>query len=312
MQSAYAMVAEEAPWFLTGAFFVLGTIVGSFLNVCIHRIPRHESVVHPGSRCGCGAPIRWHDNIPILGWVLLGGKARCCGRRFSARYPLVELGTGVLFAVCWMEMPGPAAAVTAMVFGCMLLTGALIDLDHMIIPDRFSVGLAVLGLLLAVVFPTLHLEAGERSGYWLIDGLRGLGVSVTGLLIGSALILWVGILSELVLRREAVGFGDVKLMGGIGAFCGWQGAVFALFGGAVIGTVVLGLAGVLRVLRVLPRGVEPRPRERVAMAAEESPPQPGEIPFGPALAAGAILYHLALREAVDAHFAEISRLLELF
>ena len=112
----FAAVAAAFPWFLPLVAFVLGACVGSFLNVCIHRIPAGQSVVRPGSHCACGAPIRWYDNIPILSWFFLRGRARCCGRRFSFRYPLVEALTAALSLACWLLFP-PAKALGGALFG---------------------------------------------------------------------------------------------------------------------------------------------------------------------------------------------------
>ena len=102
----FSTLHAALPWFFPLAAFVFGTCVGSFLNVVIHRQPRKESVVTPGSHCGCGQPIRWFDNVPVLSWFLLRGRARCCGRPFSFRYPAVELLTGLLFAACALRQPG--------------------------------------------------------------------------------------------------------------------------------------------------------------------------------------------------------------
>src|SRR5687768_11038781 len=142
----YAQFAAAFPWFFPTAVFLIGTCIGSFLNVVIYRVPKKESVVSPGSHCGCGAPIKWHDNIPILSWLLLRGRARCCGRRFSFRYPFVELVTGALFVLCWLKYP-PAAAACGALFISALIAATFIDLDHFIIPEVFTFGLAIAGIV---------------------------------------------------------------------------------------------------------------------------------------------------------------------
>src|ERR1700690_1792567 len=105
--STFREVHLLMPWFFPTAAFLFGAIIGSFLNVCIHRIPAGQSIVRPGSHCACGAPIAWYDNIPILSWLLLRGRARCCGRPFSARYLLVEILTAALFLACWLRLSAP-------------------------------------------------------------------------------------------------------------------------------------------------------------------------------------------------------------
>lgn len=281
---------------------VFGACVGSFLNVVIYRLPKEESIVTPGSHCACGQPIAWHDNIPILSWLLLRGRARCCGRTFSFRYPFVELLTGVLFLVCWLHHP-PAVAVCGWVFVSCLLAATFIDLDHFIIPDVFTIGLGVLGVMLSGLVPMLH---GQQGEYFLLNHTRALVASLQGLLIGSGVVLWIALVAETLLRKEAMGFGDVKFVGAIGAFCGWQGAVFAVFGGAVVGTVWFAIAWIW----------EKSTGKRAAVAPPSETPE-GEpaplafgahVPFGPMLAIAGGLYFLVFREYVLRWFADVSAL----
>ncbi len=238
MPSDYALFAATFPWFFPGVAFFFGACVGSFLNVVIYRVPKGESVVLPGSHCGCGRPIAWHDNIPVLSWLLLRGRARCCGRPFSFRYPAVELLTAVLFVACWLRFPPLVAGVGALFIAC-LVAATFIDLDHFIIPDVFTIGLALAGVALSAAVPALH---GQTQGTAGENALAAVLVSLRGVLVGSGLVLWISMLAEAVLRKEAMGFGDVKFVGAIGAFCGWEGAVFAMFGGACVGTVWITLA----------------------------------------------------------------------
>jgi leader peptidase (prepilin peptidase) / N-methyltransferase len=310
--SDYAAFAAAFPWFCPLVVFVLGACVGSFLNVCIYRIPAEQSVVSPGSHCACGAPIRWYDNIPILSWFLLRGRARCCGRPFSFRYPFVELLTAALFLACWLLLP-PAKAMCGMVLCAALIGATFIDLDHMIIPEVFTVWLGVAGMALSCLVPSLH---GQQHELAIVAGLRSGVDGLLGLLIGSGVVLWIALLAEAVLRKEAMGSGDVKFVGAIGAFTGWHGAVFSVFGGAVIGTIWFALAllwGRLRGARppapaapVSPGGSSPAE----PAAADSAPVAFGvEVPFGPMLAAGGLLYFLFLHRWVDAYFAAISDLL---
>ncbi len=238
MTGPLADVAAAHPWFFPAFVFVLGACIGSFLNVVIYRVPAGKSIVRPGSTCGCGKPIAWYDNIPIFSWVVLRGRARCCGRPFSVRYPFVELLTGALFLACWVRFP-PVAAACGWVFVSSLVCALFIDLDHMIIPDAFTIGLAVEGLLLSALAPALH---GQHGEYYSVDSLRSVSAALVGMVAGSGVILWIALVAEALLKKEAMGFGDVKFVGAIGAFCGWHGAIFSIFGGAAVGTVWIAVA----------------------------------------------------------------------
>ncbi len=316
----YSALAAAFPWFFPLVAAVFGACVGSFLNVCIHRIPKGESIVSPGSHCACGAPIKWHDNIPLFSWLLLRGRARCCGRRISPRYPLVEVLTALLFLLCWLLFP-PGKALCGMVLGAALIAATFIDLEHMIIPDVFTLGLGVTGLVLSVAVPSLH---GRQHELFMLASLRSGIDGVVGLLIGSGLVLWIALLAEAVLRKEAMGFGDVKFVGAIGAFTGWQGAVAAVFGGAVIGTIWFALALLWQGLFRKPVaagdpavGAPPgsTPPASTGPAGEPAPAAPAppigfgvHVPFGPMLAAGGLLYFLVAHYWVDAYFAGIAGL----
>ncbi|HVU35051.1 MAG TPA: prepilin peptidase [Opitutaceae bacterium] len=293
------------PWFFPVAAFLLGACIGSFLNVVIYRVPKGESIVSPGSHCACGQPIKWYDNIPILSWLLLRGRARCCGRRFSFRYPFVELLTAVLFTACWLQFRNtPLVAVCGAVFVSSLLAATFIDLDHMIIPDVFTIGLGVLGVLLSFWVPQLHVA--ESSGFFFIDAVRSGFAGLVGLLIGSGLVLWIAIVAETVLRKEAMGFGDVKFVGAIGAFCGWKGAIFAVFGGALVGTVWFILAWIWEKVTGRRAAVAP-PTE--TPEGEAAPLALGaHVPFGPMLAIAGVLYFLVFHGWVDAWLGDVTTL----
>lgn len=304
MIASYSEVAAAFPWFLPAMAFLFGACVGSFLNVVIYRVPKEESVVSPGSHCACGQPIKWHDNIPVLSWVLLRGRARCCGRSFSFRYPAIELLTGLVFLTCWLHYSQqPAVAACGMLFLSALIAATFIDLDHFIIPDVFTLGLGVFGVLLSCLVPALH---GQQGDFFLLDSARAGFASVVGLLIGSAVVLWIALLAEAVLKKEAMGFGDVKFVGAIGAFCGWQGAVFTVFGGAIVGTVWVLLAFLWEKLSGR--------RAAVAPPAETPEGEPvalgfgAHVPFGPMLAIAAALYFLVFRGWVDGWVAEMTLL----
>jgi len=304
MSSDYGTLATEFPWFFPGVVFLLGAAIGSFLNVVIHRVPAGRSIVRPGSHCACGAPIAWFDNIPILSWFLRRGRARCCGRRYGFRYPFVELLVAGLFLASWLIFP-PDKALVGMVFLSVLVCATFIDLDHFIIPDAFTLGAGVAGVWLALLVPGLH---GFPATYdlWLVDGVRSMITALQGLLIGSGLVLWIALLAEAVLRKEAMGFGDVKFVGMIGAFCGWQGAVFSVFGGAVVGTVWFGLAWLVGRLTGRPGTLAPK-----AETPAGEPTEIGfgaQIPFGPMLAIAAAIYFLGADHWFDAYLAEFAAL----
>lgn len=303
--AAFAEFSAAFPWFFPVAAFLFGACIGSFLNVVIYRVPKEESVVSPGSHCGCGQPIRWYDNIPILSWLLLRGRARCCGRAFSFRYPFVELLTATLFVLCWRQFP-PTVALCGAIFVSALIAATFIDLDHMIIPDVFTIGLGVLGVLLSFWVPALH---GFDSDYFLVDAVQSALTSLRGLLIGSGLVLWIALIAEAILKKEAMGFGDVKFVGAIGAFCGWEGAIFAIFGGAIVGTLWFAIAWLVE--RTTGR------RSRVAPPSETPDGEPtaigfgAHVPFGPMLAIAGAVYFLIAHRWIDPWFAEIEQLFKL-
>ena len=212
---------------------LLGAMLGSFLNVCVHRWPRDESVVAPRSRCPrCGNAIAWYDNIPIASWLALRGKCRHCGLRISPRYPLVELAValiwaGTMLAFAWgdIELTGPAVgeAVRLAVFLTILLGIALTDAEHYIIPDEFSLGGLVLGIALS----------------FLPGGITPMAAGI-GAALGFGLLWLVAVLGEAAFRKPAMGGGDIKMMALIGAFIGWQGVLLTIFLGSLLGAVIFG------------------------------------------------------------------------
>lgn len=302
MIEAFQFMHAQHPWVFTVWAGLTGACIGSFLNVCIYRIPKGESVVTPRSHCGCGQPIAWHDNIPVLSWLLLRGRARCCGRPFSFRYPAIEALTAALFVACWLLFPA-GKAVAGAVLCSIVICALFIDHDHMIIPDVFTIGGAAAGLLLALLFPSLH---GQMHEIWLVAGMRAGLDAVLGLFVGSALVLWIALFAEAVLKKEAMGFGDVKYLGALGAFVGWQGAVFAMFGGAILGCFWFLIAFAWQ--RATGR------KSPVALPAETPDGQPAElglgvhVPFGPMLGLAALIYFFWAHRAVDAYFADLAAL----
>ena len=278
---------SSVPGLLPATAFVVGACIGSFLNVVISRLPAGESVVRPRSHCACGQPIPWHDNLPLVSWLILRGRARCCGREIPFRYLLVEWLAAGLFLACWLLFPAPRA-VCGWIFLSGLVGAAFIDIDHLVIPDVLSLGLGIVGVSLSFLIPSLH---GQQDGPFLLQSLHSGADSIEGLLVGSGLVFWVAMLGDAALRQESMGFGDVKFVGAIGAFCGWHGAVFAVFGGALLGTAWL-------VVAVAARAVARRERESIRFRSQ--------VPFGPMLAAAGAIYFLVLHGPIDAWFAEVS------
>ncbi len=254
-------------WIVLQVFvLILGLCLGSFLNVCIARMPDDRSVVSPPSHCPhCGSGIAWYDNIPILSWLLLRARCRSCGNGIAATYPLIEAATGLLVLLCWRQaIPGVEALDAAHIalfayhatFVCMLVALTFIDLDHYIIPDEFSIYAVPVGVLGAL---GIGLLAPELAPSW--------KQALVGALVGGGFLLAVAGVYWLIRREEGIGLGDVKLLAMIGSFLGAFPALFlVMLLSSIIGSIV-GIGHI--VLRG--RGL------RTA------------IPFGPFLALGALV-----------------------
>ena len=253
---------------------VFGAMIGSFLNVCISRLPAGESVVHPRSRCpGCGTQIAWYDNIPVLSWLLLRARCRSCGTRISVLYPLVELATGVLWMLAFAAFGPTFFALRVAVFATVMLGIAVTDAREFLIPDGFTLfGLAwVLGTgLLAFVLGGM--PAGDGGiGSWLSqdDGrFASIGQALLGACAGAGAVAIVGWLGELALKREAMGFGDLTLMAVVGAAVGPVRALLTVFVGAVLAVLALPLLKALSRTAVKP------------LAANEHMPASDPVPVG--------------------------------
>lgn len=256
---------------------LFGLVVGSFLNVCIFRLPRHcMSVVRPRSRCPrCLRTIPWYDNIPVLSWVALRGRCRGCRAPISPRYAAVELLTGALFAWAAARQlwgpndPGAREAAVFLVHAWFLgsmVVCAFIDLDFRILPDEVTLPGVVLGLAVSAAFPFLH--EGGLPGAIGNRPLAGLAASALGAVVGGGTLWGVGVVGKLVFRKEAMGFGDVKYMAMIGSVLGWKGVLLTFVLACLFGSLV-GVGKYVAVRRM------------------------GYVPFGPFLSAGALVMLLA-------------------
>jgi leader peptidase (prepilin peptidase)/N-methyltransferase len=261
-------VFELPEWFWMGIGVSLGLVFGSFLNVVIYRLPREENLAFPASHCtSCGEPIRVIDNIPILGWLMLRGRARCCKAPISPRYPLVELLGGLLggalIQVAVLTLPADTALWRGLLLYCSelalglgLIAAAFIDLEHMWVPDSVTIGGAVLGLA------TVPLRAGASWKDSLLGAAMGL------------VLLWVpDFLYRLVRGRSGMGLGDAKLAVLAGVWFGWQGAVFALVAGTFQLLLVVLVMWLLGIKLEEPEAVK---RERAEIQAELAKATPEE------------------------------------
>jgi len=274
--------------------FALGAITGSFLNVCIHRLPRGFLLHRPPSHCPfCNEPIRWFDNVPILSYLVLGRRCRFCGTRISPRYALVEGLTGLLFAyVAWRLGGGPDADYARLGvyagLAAALVAASFVDIEFRIIPDEISIPGAILAPVVSLLWPQLH---DLREPFVVVPLAKALGVapdaypwacgllaSLVGMGVGAGVIWALGVLGRAAFRKEAMGFGDVKLMAFLGGFLGWKLALLGIVLGAVAGAVV----GLLMLLRT----------------------RDSRLPFGPYLSVGCFVAML--------HAQDIARLFEEF
>lgn len=232
---------------------VLGMVVGSFLNVCIYRVPAHQSIVRPASRCpSCLSSIPWYQNIPVFSFLALRGRCGACGASISWRYPAVEILTGALFTLIVYRFGMQGFVPLLWLFAALLVVIAFIDIDHQIIPDVISLPGILLGFLSSFIIPWMT---------W-VD-------SLLGLLLGGGSLYLVALVYQLLAKKEGMGGGDIKLLAMIGAFLGWKAVLPVIFFSSVFGTVV-----------GLPLVLVKKADGKLA------------IPFGPFLSIGALVYLL--------------------
>ncbi|MGB2677530.1 MAG: prepilin peptidase [Candidatus Acidiferrum sp.] len=230
-------------------FFLFGIVIGSFLNVCITRIPEGLSIVRPASRCPrCETPIKPYDNIPILSWFLLRGKCRHCGLPISPMYPIVEFLTGAYFVLTYYTFGITLPTFKWLFFGCLLIVLIVTDLLVRLLPDAVNFFGLGLGLAFATrVFPSSFLGIyglGFRLPHRLPHGVAGVIDSLLGAAFGSLLLLAAAVVYKLVRKRDGMGMGDVKMMAMVGAFLGLRGAFLTILFGTLLGSII-GIATVL-------------------------------------------------------------------
>jgi leader peptidase (prepilin peptidase) / N-methyltransferase len=213
---------------------ILGLAVGSFLNVCVHRIPRGQSLSHPGSRCpSCGYALRWFDNVPVASYAVLGGRCRKCRAPISIRYPAIEVATMALFVLHGVVFGWTPLLVPRLVFACAMVVLFAIDLEHHLLPDVITLPGIVVGLVSSAVLPPGEPPAGPPG---LVDALIGTVAGGGALwLVGEAYYRYSG--------QEGMGGGDVKMLAMVGAFLGWKlmlvTLVLSSLAGSIIGLLVI-------------------------------------------------------------------------
>ncbi|VFQ46670.1 prepilin peptidase [Desulfoluna butyratoxydans] len=241
------------PLFVSLAALCYGLCVGSFLNVCIYRVPLSRSIVRPGSACpSCGTAIRWYDNIPVVSYLILMGRCRACKHRVSIRYPAIEALTGAMALIALYAFGPTLSALAHFLFYCVLITLTFIDIDHRIIPDVISLPGIPIFFLLSFAVPTLSWQD-----------------AALGILAGGGSLWLIAWGYERATGKAGMGGGDIKLLGMMGAFIGWEGVLFTVFFSSLTGSVI-GLS-----IMLVQRG-------NMKMA----------IPYGPFLAAGGVAYTL--------------------
>jgi leader peptidase (prepilin peptidase) / N-methyltransferase len=202
-------------------FAWIGLSVGSFLNVCIHRLPRKLSVVRPASRCpGCGYELRWFDNIPVVSWLVLRGRCRKCGSPIHIRYPIVEILTMIVFVLHWWVFGWTLLMAIRVGFACALIALFAIDLEHHLLPDRITLPGIAAGLILSLIVPP------------------GIVDAILGALIGGGVLWAIGEAYYRYSGQEGMGGGDVKMLAMIGAFLGWKLVLVTLVLSSVMGSLI--------------------------------------------------------------------------
>ncbi len=237
-----------------GFVLVLGAIVGSFLNVVIHRVPNELSIVFPNSACpNCKTPIKPYDNVPVLSWLILGGKCRSCKEKISARYPAVEFLTALVYVLVYSQIGFTPLLPVAVIFVSAIIALIFIDAGHMILPNVITYPLLIFALIVRAAFP-LFFSASYFTdlSFWPLSMLQtypawlvSVAGAVLGALAGGGSLWLVGELWKRLRGVDAMGLGDVKMMFAVGALLGWRLAILSIFIGAFTGAVA-GIAVIVR------------------------------------------------------------------
>ncbi|HRR96840.1 MAG TPA: prepilin peptidase [Candidatus Ratteibacteria bacterium] len=210
--------------------FIFGLIFGSFANVCIYRLPKGKSIITPGSFCpNCKKSILWYDNIPLLSYIILKGKCRYCGEKISQRYFIVELLTGILFLLNYKVFGLTSSFFIYTLFIFSLIIISFIDIETFLISDVIVIPCIFLGLLFSSFFPMMHHFSGK---------LEGLLYSLEGLILGVGLLLFIAFAGKMAFKKDAMGGGDIKLLGMIGTFLGWKCVFLTLFFSSIFGVAI--------------------------------------------------------------------------
>jgi leader peptidase (prepilin peptidase)/N-methyltransferase len=261
--------------FISAYAMLIGLCVGSFLNVCVERWPADMSVIRPRSRCpNCGHQLAWFENVPVVSWLVLRARCRCCDERISSIYPLGELLIGVLWALCAVRWGATFTALRVAVFLTLLTGVALTDLRHYLIPDGFTVTGLLWTLATALIAPFI----GETLLF------AGPYDALVGACAGAGLIAIIGWLGEAALKREAMGMGDMTLMAFVGAALGPARAILTVFAAATIGAIVF--IAVVYPVAFARRG---RVAAQTELALGSSPMEMPLVPFGVFLAPAAVV-----------------------
>jgi leader peptidase (prepilin peptidase)/N-methyltransferase len=237
--------------------FVIGLIFGSFANVCIYRLPKGKSIIFPGSFCpNCNKSIKWYDNIPLISYLILKGKCRYCKKPISFRYFIVELVTGILFTIVYKKFGISPSFFIYNLLILSLIIISFIDIDTFLIPDVIVLPGIFLGLVFSFLFPKIHdMKKIESILY-----------SFWGVITGGGILIFLGFIGKILFKKEAMGGGDVKLLGMIGSFLGWKVIFLTLFFGSIFGTLISLILILLKKKKI-----------------DEY------VPFGPYLAIGAVI-----------------------
>jgi leader peptidase (prepilin peptidase)/N-methyltransferase len=278
--------------------FLIGSVVGSFLNVCIYRIPLEKSVIWPSSRCPrCLSSIAAIDNVPIVGWLALRGECRRCGLGISRRYPIIELMVALLFAGAYLTDVAfnptgggrfgdvtthqMATTVYHLILIAFLVVIGVIDAESKLVFDSVTVPGMILGVLLGTIIPDIRPVPSSAVTMW-----GGFQVGMIGLLVGGGLVWVVRFIAGVIMRREAMGYGDIRILALIGAFLGWQAAVLAFFIAPFFGLPVA-------IFKIVVKAIKRRRKQELSAAD-------GELPFGPCLGLAALSLMYAWPWAWDA------------